>query len=92
MATAEATLKTPTLSLVLSAAVLGAAAYFAELPGWLLLVPLSLVLAEGAIMLRYAIAVAQTASQAIEEQRRRLALDDDVRQALARAAEREGQP
>ena len=88
MAATEATIATPTLSLVLAAAVLVAVAYVTHspLPAWLAAIPIAVVVLEGLIMLRYATRVAQTASQAVEEQRQRLAADDEVRHALAEAA------
>lgn len=85
----EATVVTPTLSLVLGSAVLVAAAYVSAMPVWLAIVPLGIVAVEGVIMLGYATRVARTASQAVEEQRLRLAAYDDVHHALAKAARKE---
>lgn len=87
MAATEATVVTPTLSLVLGSGVLVAAAYVSTtVPAWLAVIPLGIVVVEGVIMLGYATRVARTASRAVEEQRLRLAAGDDVRKALADAA------
>lgn len=88
MSGTEATIKTPTLSLVLAAAVLVGAAFVMSSPlaAWLVAIPLGIVVLESTIMLHYATRVARTASQAVDEQRLRLAADDDVRHALAEAA------
>ena len=87
MAATEATIKTPTLSLVLAGGVVVAASYLVpSVPVWLAAFPLLVVVLEGVAMLLYGIRVARTAARAVEEQSQRLARDDDVRRAPAQAA------